>query len=139
MEWLRCSVSKVVFIVFVFVTFLFMFFPWKEQNYVTHFASPFFVSTIKDNTDITSPSPPPLELLSNFKGTAANQSYHNSPVLGNAIKKFSTLEKIEEGLARARLSILESVLSRNYTASRTEFFVPKGSIYRNPHAFHQFI
>ncbi|KAH1201877.1 putative glycosyltransferase [Glycine max] len=57
---------------------------------------------------------------------------------GNGIsQKYPSLEKIEEGLARARASIQESIRSRNYTSANRVNFVPKGSIYLNPHAFHQ--
>ncbi|KAG4930119.1 hypothetical protein JHK82_047187 [Glycine max] len=152
MEFLRCPVSAFLFPAFCFIIF-FIFFPWKEQNYATHFPPPLVLSTIiKDLNNhtniITSPSPSPspspslqpppllpLELLSNF--TPANESYNNTTVLSSTIMKYPSLEKIEEGLARARASIQESIRSRNYTSANRVNFVPKGSIYLNPHAFHQ--
>ncbi|RDY03553.1 Xylogalacturonan beta-1,3-xylosyltransferase, partial [Mucuna pruriens] len=140
MECLRCPVSAFLFPLFFFVIF-FIFFPFnfKEQNYVTHLAPPFVFSTIKENhTNITSSSSPPpllpLELISNF--TTPNESYNNT-VLSSTIKNLTSLEKIEEGLARARVSIQESTQSRNYTLPNTEIFVPKGSIYWNARAFYQ--
>ncbi|KAG4970763.1 hypothetical protein JHK85_037184 [Glycine max] len=114
----------------------------EEQNHLTQFAlaPPLVLSTIKNlnnHTNITSPSPspqpPPLELLSNF--TPANDTYMYSGTV--QIQDLTSLEKIEESLAQARASIQESILSRNYTSQRREIFVPKGSIYRNPHAFLQ--
>jgi len=47
------------------------------------------------------------------------------------------LEKTEKGLAQARASIQEFIRSRNYTSDNRQNFVPKGSIYWNPHAFYQ--
>ncbi|XP_068638060.1 probable glycosyltransferase At5g20260 [Aristolochia californica] len=49
----------------------------------------------------------------------------------------SSLKKIEAGLAKARAAIRQAALYRNYTSDRVQNFVPSGSIYRNPHAFHQ--
>lgn len=46
-------------------------------------------------------------------------------------------DRIEEGLAKARAAIRLAVRTRNYTSDKEEDFVPKGSIYRNPYAFHQ--
>ncbi|KAF9600478.1 hypothetical protein IFM89_009393 [Coptis chinensis] len=39
----------------------------------------------------------------------------------------SSLEKIEEGLARARAAIREAVRTRNYTSQKEEDFIPRGS------------
>ncbi|KAF6158110.1 hypothetical protein GIB67_014904 [Kingdonia uniflora] len=55
----------------------------------------------------------------------------------NIIRERTSLDRIEEGLARARAAIQEAVRSRNYTSPKDEDFVPRGSIYRNPYAFHQ--
>ncbi|XP_021760733.1 probable glycosyltransferase At5g20260 [Chenopodium quinoa] len=53
-------------------------------------------------------------------------------------KKKSSLEKIEEGLARARAAIREAARSRNYTfKEQVTTFIPRGSVYRNQHAFYQ--
>ncbi|KAL2929749.1 hypothetical protein RDABS01_035159, partial [Bienertia sinuspersici] len=52
-------------------------------------------------------------------------------------KKKSCLEKIEEGLARARAVIREATRTRNFSSGEMENFIPKGSVYRNPYAFHQ--
>lgn len=45
--------------------------------------------------------------------------------------------RIEKGLARARRSIKEAARSRSYRSNTEDEFVPRGSIYINPYAFHQ--
>ncbi|TKY54806.1 glycosyltransferase protein [Spatholobus suberectus] len=142
MEWFRCPISAFLFPVLLFVISFIFFSPMKERNHLTHLAPPFFLSTIKDNnTNITSPSPPPLHALEHFPDFILANDSHNSTVQSRAIKvtKLTSLEKIEEDLVQARASIQESIRSRNYTSPNTEPFVPKGSIYRNPHAFHQLV
>ncbi|KAI4374032.1 hypothetical protein MLD38_012078 [Melastoma candidum] len=47
------------------------------------------------------------------------------------------LRRIEGDLAEARSMILDAIRGRNYTSEREEGFVPRGSVYRNPYAFHQ--
>lgn len=49
----------------------------------------------------------------------------------------TSLERIEEDLAKARASILEAIQSKNYSSEKEESFIPRGSIYKNPYAFHQ--
>ena len=49
----------------------------------------------------------------------------------------SRIETMEEGLARARAAIRKAIRTRNYTSYKKESFVPRGSIYINPYAFHQ--
>ncbi|KAL5853528.1 hypothetical protein ACOSQ3_008646 [Xanthoceras sorbifolium] len=53
------------------------------------------------------------------------------------IKKKSSVDKIEEDLAKARAAIRKAVRSKNYVSEKEETFIPKGSIYRNSYAFHQ--
>lgn len=45
--------------------------------------------------------------------------------------------RIEKGLARARRSIKEAARSRSCRSNTEDEFVPRGSIYINPYAFHQ--
>ncbi|WJZ98177.1 hypothetical protein VitviT2T_016722 [Vitis vinifera] len=52
-------------------------------------------------------------------------------------EKMSRLERIEEGLARARAEIRRAIRTRNYTSEKDEAFIPRGDVYRNPYAFHQ--
>ncbi|KAM1809157.1 hypothetical protein ACFX15_025485 [Malus domestica] len=49
----------------------------------------------------------------------------------------NSLERIEEDLAEARAAIREAIQSRNYSSEREETFIPRGSVYKNPYAFHQ--
>ncbi|XP_059277362.1 probable glycosyltransferase At5g20260 [Lycium ferocissimum] len=51
--------------------------------------------------------------------------------------KKSSLQKVEEDLARARAAIWKAIRSKNYTSDKEERFIPNGSIYRNSYAFHQ--
>lgn len=43
----------------------------------------------------------------------------------------------EYGLARARAAIWQASRSHSYVSNKEEGFVPRGSIYLNPRAFHQ--
>lgn len=51
--------------------------------------------------------------------------------------KMSRSKRIEYGLAKARQAIREAIVSKSYKSEKNESFVPRGSIYRNPYAFHQ--
>ncbi|KAL5559767.1 hypothetical protein UlMin_035978 [Ulmus minor] len=44
---------------------------------------------------------------------------------------------MEEGLARARAAIREAGRTKTYSSYKEERFVPRGSVYLNPYAFHQ--
>ncbi|XP_027368786.1 probable glycosyltransferase At3g42180 [Abrus precatorius] len=138
MEYSKCPTSAFLLLVIFFVIPFIFFYPLKEPNHLTHFTPPFILSTVEDNrTNITSPKPPPLhplELLSTV--TPANETYNNT-VQSTVIKEWTSLEKVEEGLAKARASIQEAILSRNYSSAKRDTFVPKGSIYWNPRAFYQ--
>ncbi|XP_031481320.1 probable glycosyltransferase At5g20260 [Nymphaea colorata] len=76
----------------------------------------------------------------------------NSPTLSPAIspginspkgelvvngEKAGRLEKVEMGLWMSRASIKRAIVSGNYTSQRPQSFVPRGSVYHNPHAFLQ--
>ncbi|XP_074276587.1 putative glycosyltransferase At5g11130 [Silene latifolia] len=56
---------------------------------------------------------------------------------GESVDNVIKLEKIEEGLARARAAIREAARARNYTSYKQGGFIPKGVIYKNPYAFYQ--
>ena len=52
-------------------------------------------------------------------------------------KKKTSLRMIEASLAEARASIRNAVRWKNFTSEKKETYIPRGSIYRNPYAFHQ--
>ncbi|KAG9448484.1 hypothetical protein H6P81_008449 [Aristolochia fimbriata] len=51
--------------------------------------------------------------------------------------KRTGLMKIEASLAKARAAIRRAALYRNYSSDTVQTFVPSGTVYRNPFAFHQ--
>ncbi|OMO75599.1 Exostosin-like protein [Corchorus capsularis] len=54
------------------------------------------------------------------------------------VKRYSKLEKVEVKLAKARSSIKQAALVRNFTSIHQDpDYVPHGLIYRNPNAFHR--
>ncbi|MCL7030549.1 hypothetical protein MKW94_020589 [Papaver nudicaule] len=58
-------------------------------------------------------------------------------VISQMQEKRTSLERIEDDLARARAAIRKAVRARNYTSNKVEDFIPSGPTYRNPYAFHQ--
>ncbi|KAI3864144.1 hypothetical protein MKW98_031736 [Papaver atlanticum] len=52
-------------------------------------------------------------------------------------EKRTSLERIEDDLARARAAIRKAARTRNYTSNKVEDFIPRGPTYRNSYAFHQ--
>ncbi|KAK6237000.1 hypothetical protein QUC31_020792 [Theobroma cacao] len=63
--------------------------------------------------------------------------FYNGSFASSGVENKSRFEILEEGLARARAAIRAASRFRRSTSTRTESFVPKGSVYRNPYAFHQ--
>ncbi|KAI9118323.1 hypothetical protein K1719_010655 [Acacia pycnantha] len=61
----------------------------------------------------------------------------NNTTIVKSTRKVRHLERVEYGLARARLAIREAARTRTYGSSKDGDFLPSGSIYLNPHAFHQ--
>lgn len=52
-------------------------------------------------------------------------------------KKKSSIGRIEGDLSKAREAIRKAITTKNYTSDAHQIYVPTGSIYRNPYAFHQ--
>ncbi|XP_044472207.1 probable glycosyltransferase At5g20260 [Mangifera indica] len=52
-------------------------------------------------------------------------------------QKRSSLERVEDDLARARAAIYEAIRSHNYSSTKPQTYIPTGDVYRNAYAFHQ--
>ncbi|TYH12412.1 hypothetical protein ES288_A06G065500v1 [Gossypium darwinii] len=113
--------------------------PLKYQSKLTILFSTFPPNSHIKTSQETAPSSPPLPPPS--AASPAPLTSLNVTTGGDAItrpnKRKSSLEKVEEGLAKARAAIREAIIVRNYTSYKKETFVPRGIIYRNPYAFHQ--
>ncbi|KAJ4959114.1 hypothetical protein NE237_026225 [Protea cynaroides] len=94
----------------------------------------FYREIINKKTPASSPAPTPIPLPKpSFNPTIIS----NTSATDHHIRVKNNVERIEEGLARARAAIRQAIISRNYTSDREELFIPRGSIYRNPYEFHQ--
>ncbi|XP_058110043.1 probable glycosyltransferase At5g03795 isoform X2 [Magnolia sinica] len=80
------------------------------------------------------PSPPPSEA----DLIKTKHAWHISPT--RAVEECSILDKVEAGLAKARAVIREAALNGKLLSSPEPDpdYVPRGPIYRNPHAFHRY-
>lgn len=74
-------------------------------------------------------------------GSISYNSFTNqtrNTTLVRKIKRLGREQALERGLARARASILNAVLSRNVSVTtRNDGDIPAGEVYRNPTAFYQ--
>ncbi|KAM6553343.1 hypothetical protein CsatB_014105 [Cannabis sativa] len=72
--------------------------------------------------------------------TVITNHHHHISANKNIIKKKkkkSRLDRIEYDLAKARVAIRQAIISKSFKSNKNERFIPRGSIYRNPYAFHQ--
>ncbi|KAM6577296.1 hypothetical protein CsatB_029133 [Cannabis sativa] len=90
-------------------------------------------------TSYISPAPAPAPAPAPSPATSLNKQSLTKHGIATAhhFKNKSSEEKIEEQLSMARAAIHKAILTKNYTSDRNEIYIPKGSIYRNPYAFHQ--
>ncbi|XP_058203059.1 probable glycosyltransferase At5g11130 [Rhododendron vialii] len=73
-----------------------------------------------------------------FPSSPPKQIVKRNPIVNRSnIQKKDRFERVEEGLARARAAILKAIRTRSYSSYKNEDFIPRGSIYKNPYAFHQ--
>ncbi|KEH32136.1 glycosyltransferase [Medicago truncatula] len=130
MEALRCFTTSLLLPLFFFLIFLFT---SQKGFHFSFFVFPFSLPSIKDMNNATQVIKPHQFLTYN----SAYRSFDHKE--NSSIKKImSSLDRVEGSLSEARASIREAILSRNYSTSRRrDVFVPRGSIYRNPYAFHQ--
>ncbi|KAK7330051.1 hypothetical protein VNO77_24236 [Canavalia gladiata] len=135
MKIFNSPLSSLVFLMFFLNFFLVFYTPSNEDFRIPiHSDSPSTLSNIKGNhvnIRISQQGKLPHKLLS----TSADNSHNNS--FEHGTKNMTSLERIEESLARARKLIQEAIRSHNYKTAMKKSFLPKASIYRNPHSFHQ--
>lgn len=114
--------------------FLFLFF---HQNHLSQFRGGSKADDAASQPSIALSSPSPLSPPSPSPSSSALQT--NSAVLAAALNVTRIQKRggIEKGLTNARASIRRAILSRNYSSSEGEEFVPRGAVYRNPYAFYQ--
>ncbi|XVE53596.1 hypothetical protein DITRI_Ditri03aG0015000 [Diplodiscus trichospermus] len=77
------------------------------------------------------------QILSSPTSSPTMDFPNGSFVITSDVQKKSKIEILEEGLARARAAIRAASRFRRSTSNRTDGYVPRGSVYRNPYAFHQ--
>ncbi|KAF4351837.1 hypothetical protein G4B88_009905 [Cannabis sativa] len=99
------------------------------------------------NTIIYDTTPPKVYLHYSFLSTSS--MHQNTTQISNHLfdakktikkkkkKKNNRLERIECDLAKARVAIHQAIVSKSFKSDEKQSFVPRGSIYRNPYAFHQ--
>ncbi|KAM6553342.1 hypothetical protein CsatB_014104 [Cannabis sativa] len=78
-----------------------------------------------------------LSSLKHQNNTMITINNYHIPAKKIIKKKKNKLKRIEYDLAKARLAIRQAIISKSFKSDKNESFVPKGSIYRNPYAFHQ--
>ncbi|KAJ4959090.1 hypothetical protein NE237_026201 [Protea cynaroides] len=135
MTGLSCS-SQVLILPFILLLIL-SFSLLNQNSFAAFFYSSSSVSyreLINKKRPASSPAPTPTPLPKpSFNPTNISNTSATDP----HIRVKNSVERIEEGLARARAAIRQAIITRNYTSDREELFIPRGSIYRNPYEFHQ--
>ncbi|XP_075650764.1 putative glycosyltransferase At5g20260 [Castanea sativa] len=121
MAGFSCSISF-VFIPFSLILFFLFFSSSLNIDYSTLFSSSYLRKSHHTNP----------QQVSQDVFLSTNCNTHKA---GN-IKK-NSLKIIEVGLAKARVAIREAIRTRRYMSKKKETFIPRGSVYRNPYAFHQ--
>ncbi|KAM6580069.1 hypothetical protein CsatA_003843 [Cannabis sativa] len=82
-----------------------------------------------DHNSSTTTTPPNVSLASFL---SPSSSLHPNTKIIN-----SRSDKIESDLAQARAAIHEAIVTKSFKSDKNESFIPRGSAYRNPYAFHQ--
>ncbi|KAL5547759.1 hypothetical protein UlMin_002990 [Ulmus minor] len=79
-----------------------------------------------------------VSLEARFLSLSQHPNTDNRSTVGDnkQIKKTS-VGRIEEDLAKSRAAIREAIVSKVHKSDKKEAFIPRGSIYKNPVAFHQ--
>ncbi|XP_004288781.1 PREDICTED: probable glycosyltransferase At5g20260-like [Fragaria vesca subsp. vesca] len=125
---------------FCLLFFLLIFTPLSSGNYlsislVSSFTEPF--ANPEKSSNYSTPSSTQVASLDEALTSSMYRRIRHRYVLLLFYQEKTSLERIEEDLAKARASILEAIQSKNYSSEKEESFIPRGSIYKNPYAFHQ--
>ncbi|KAJ9688743.1 hypothetical protein PVL29_014410 [Vitis rotundifolia] len=141
--------SSTRFVIFPAILFLIVLIPLylspinRDQNIVLHLLPTHSnLSETTHQTLQTSSCPSLLPKNDSADGVPLTSTDGASARATNDIRKrfrekMSHVERIEEGLARARAAMHRPIQTRNYTSEKEETFIRRGDVYRNPYAFHQ--
>ncbi|KAI7979708.1 putative glycosyltransferase [Camellia lanceoleosa] len=101
------------------------------------FLTLYFIIII-NHLNVSAFSSPPTNLSTHRVSLSPKCTSLNDLSNGITTRKKNSVRRLEKGLARARAAIQKAVRSRSYMSyDKVESFIPRGSIYRNPYAFHQ--
>ncbi|CAL5198677.1 unnamed protein product [Lathyrus oleraceus] len=128
MKVFKSSISTWIFLLFFLNFFLVFFTPSNDEDHKIH---PIHSTSLPQEN-----SPHEFLLVSPNNGSYTN-TIKPWIKFNHGRKNKTSLKKIEQGLAQARASIHQAIRSKKYTSTIKQSFVPKGSIYLNPHSFHQ--
>ncbi|KAI3864147.1 hypothetical protein MKW98_031739 [Papaver atlanticum] len=122
---------KTPLIVFISLTFLLILYlsPYNNHHFIINTGHTFSSSFNLSRT--------PKDLFSSASPLLASTSTNEIDSRFLPKERLTSLEKVEDDLARARGAIRKAARTHNYTSNKVEDFIPRGSIYRNPYAFHQ--
>ncbi|XP_021277218.1 probable glycosyltransferase At5g20260 [Herrania umbratica] len=128
----------------LFLLVIFFLSPLSQSNFTISFSifAPNSSTKTNQKTPQVSPLTVPLSSAASPLAPAAPLPSLNGATTGGDVvsrpkKKKSSLERVEDGLTKAREAIREAIRSQNYTSYKEETYIPRGIIYRNPYAFHQ--
>uniref|UniRef100_A0A2N9IXU3 Exostosin GT47 domain-containing protein n=1 Tax=Fagus sylvatica TaxID=28930 RepID=A0A2N9IXU3_FAGSY len=111
--------------------------PLNHNRLTLHLSSPPSTSSPYSHSQTTHQTPPQFPLAPPPPPPRSNSTARLNSNVTRHIKRDSKTERIEEELARARAAIRKAIRTQNFTSDREETYIPTGSVYRNPHAFHQ--
>ncbi|XP_062084194.1 probable glycosyltransferase At5g20260 isoform X2 [Humulus lupulus] len=128
---------------------LIYFSPFNQQTHFTTLNNPSSSSSssssnsvVSEKNDTVSDAPPPV--LGDLNRQEYDDQFPISPALApdhmdtkRSSSNSSSVDRIEDELARARAAIRKAILTKNCTSDKHEIYIPTGDIYRNSYAFHQ--
>ncbi|MCL7046905.1 hypothetical protein MKW94_005322 [Papaver nudicaule] len=123
----------IVFAVFLLLL-VFHFSPSNKQHFIVNTG---FLSSNLTSPIILYQTPQKFSTDSLPSSSATNEDNGSLAISSHHRETLTSLERIEDELARARNAIRKAARTRNYTSDKVEDFIPRGTIYRNPYALHQ--